>query len=214
MTQVYEDEIAKTFTDLPGKVDLEAPFNNYGNRGYVDVYYYNRPQNKGHLVEIKSDFSKANKVIRQLKKYENNFFSGSDYYADDKSITLYLVANQSALASFQNHFTLFKHWVSSQDGFTRYIRIGIPEDSNAFDALTLTETSIKGCDTLTEWFWTYYEDPSSNVLCESAQRIKDLCDIDLDDFVEPNERLDQIGDKKRPVRMYDETYDLQMEVIS
>ena len=73
-----EDQVTNALIQrVNGDTAVEVPYNNYGERGYVDLV---RSQNGNtQIIELKSKPKSANKVIRQFQKMKNNFLQGTDY---------------------------------------------------------------------------------------------------------------------------------------
>ena len=65
-------------------VELEEPYDHYGNRGQLDVYVRVRDSPRvDHLIELKADAAVrratgANEVLRQFRRAEQYFYPGSD----------------------------------------------------------------------------------------------------------------------------------------
>jgi len=168
MMQIKEDDVAKTFVssyqDKSGDLLLESNFNNYGSRGYVDVVYlYEKISQKLYryinLIEIKSKLDTANKVLRQLKKYENNYLSGTQYNIRttsnafyNKQIFLFIVANKVNLKHFEDNFSLYKNWLQSNTNWNRQIRFGLPQDSEGLRSMPLTAGILDNFDSLQSWY--------------------------------------------------------------
>jgi hypothetical protein len=65
------------------EVELEQRYNDYGDRGAVDVVITDSAKKAAWVIEIKSDaaiesVTGANEIIRQFKKHKDCFFDGAD----------------------------------------------------------------------------------------------------------------------------------------
>jgi len=75
-----ENEENREIIDL--KIETEAHYNNYGSRGYLDLYIQkttDRRKTEGHMYNIKGNPDSANAVIRQCRKEISNFFKHRRY---------------------------------------------------------------------------------------------------------------------------------------
>lgn len=98
MVQIKEDDLTneliewqKSMTEKESSkscevmIEPEAHYNNYGSRGYLDLYVRRKHfdgTTEGRLYNIKSNPNNANEVIRQCRKEMNNFHKDR-YKSDD-----------------------------------------------------------------------------------------------------------------------------------
>lgn len=100
-----EEELTKTLLEKYEnrrihKQEVEASYNNYGERGYVDLYEVKTDQNEDkldhvHLYEIKANLQnfKPSEIVRQFTRMRRNFFGKGardyprNYGGRDPSVT-------------------------------------------------------------------------------------------------------------------------------
>lgn len=89
-----EDRVTNALiTKVDGDTAVEVPYNNYGERGYVDLI---RSQGRyTQIIEVKSTPKTANQVIRQFQKMKNNFLEGTSYQYIKKNHEFKLVFTAS-----------------------------------------------------------------------------------------------------------------------
>jgi hypothetical protein len=88
----WEKEHTDTLEDLDNtsinlKINPEASYNHYGNRGFVDLFTekkYPQGYSEAHAFELKSEsavreVTGANEIVRQFNKMREYFFKGSNY---------------------------------------------------------------------------------------------------------------------------------------
>jgi hypothetical protein len=104
-----EDEVTNTLISMaPGKCAVEVPYNNYGERGYVDLV-----QNRNsatYITELKSCPKSANKVIRQFQKMKDNFVKGTSYsdLHDQKFYWLVFTASYRNLEHIKQNLKMYE----------------------------------------------------------------------------------------------------------
>jgi len=105
---ITEDELTSTLIDyfkqstkeleemddlsIELNISLEASYNHYGNRGFVDLYaeqQYPNGYTNGYVFELKSESAVkqatgANEIIRQFNKMREYFFQGGSYSVPNK----------------------------------------------------------------------------------------------------------------------------------
>jgi len=85
---------------------VEVPYNNYGERGYVDLV-----RNKNHLsqiFELKSSPQSANQVIRQFQKMRENFSEGTSIdLRRNKTFYLVFTASQKNIQHLRNNKSMY-----------------------------------------------------------------------------------------------------------
>ena len=92
----------------------EVFYQNYGERGYVDVYV--EKSDSAEAIEIKSDpgSNSANSIIRQFQRQRNNFSEGSSFPRRDVSLShrLLLYASKDMVDFVEDSFEMFRSVVS------------------------------------------------------------------------------------------------------
>lgn len=103
-----EDRVTNALIEqAPRKCAVEVPYNNYGERGYVDLVL--NTMDKTYIAEIKSNPESANQVIRQFQKMRQNFVSGTEYgeILEEKIYWLIFTASQSNLDHIKNNTQMY-----------------------------------------------------------------------------------------------------------
>ena len=57
-------------------VEIEKPYNHYGQRGFIDIFSVNRNAGSYNVCEVKPSLENLGEAIRQLKKVESALESG------------------------------------------------------------------------------------------------------------------------------------------
>jgi hypothetical protein len=130
-----EDEVTNALIDkVDGDTAVEVPYNNYGERGYVDLV---RSQNgETHVIELKSKPRSANQVIRQFQKMQSNFLEGTNYENICSNIEFKLIFT----ASYRNleHLKQNKNMYRSLD-----VNICMADERGRVEAVWDTEGEIR-----------------------------------------------------------------------
>jgi hypothetical protein len=111
-----EDRVTNALIDKYGRASVEVPYNNYGERGYVDLVQ-NRPRGTTYIIEIKSSPESANQVIRQFQKMRRNFAEGTSYQPihEQKSYWLVFTASHSNLEHLRNNKSMYRSLNSEEN---------------------------------------------------------------------------------------------------
>jgi len=115
-------------------VEPEAFYNNYGMRGYPDLYVqFNRaPEDliESHLVEIKSEYAVksatgANEIIRQFNKMRRHFYEDEDRHVPFPRNEFEEVVLVFELAFIPSEYTLL-HLLDNKEMYNEAINISDP----------------------------------------------------------------------------------------
>lgn len=111
-----EDRVTNALIqNAPGRCAVEVPYNNYGERGYVDLV-----QNRNaatYITEIKANPESANQVIRQFQKMKENFVQGTSYEQmhGQKFYWLVFTASQRNLDHIKNNKQMYLSLCQQED---------------------------------------------------------------------------------------------------
>jgi len=102
-----EDRVTNAFIDASDQeCFVEVPYNNYGERGYVDLVI-NR-KGVSQIFELKSSPKSANQVIRQFQKMRENFSDGTSIdLRDTKTFYLTFTASQKNIQHLKNNKSMY-----------------------------------------------------------------------------------------------------------
>lgn len=104
-----EDRVTNALIERAnGKCAVEVPYNNYGERGYVDLVA--NWGSRTWIMEIKSKPKSANSVLRQYNKMKANFVEGTDYqdFLPEKGFALIFTASQKSLEHLKNNKNMYQ----------------------------------------------------------------------------------------------------------
>jgi len=103
-----EDRVTNALIErTEGQCGVEVPYNNYGERGYVDLVANRRRSSR--IIEIKSKPQSANSVIRQFQKMKANFVEGTEYESllPQKHFWLVFTASQKNIEHLKNNKKMY-----------------------------------------------------------------------------------------------------------
>jgi len=104
-----EDRVTNALIEkTSGQKSVEVPYNNYGERGYVDLVI-NTVLDETLIMEIKSNPKSANSVLRQFRKMKSNFEEGSEFnFNDKKTYLLVFTASNVNLEHIKNNKEMYQ----------------------------------------------------------------------------------------------------------
>lgn len=129
----------------------EVHYNHYGTRGIVDLFVrknYESGSIRDNVIEIKSELTNANEIIRQFNKMSSFFYKGSDWSKPPRhNFVLGILLTKNNVEHLIENIQMYRSLNSSSNVFIGFSTKEYPSPYNIFPTpkydISDTETYVE-----------------------------------------------------------------------